>query len=274
MKNHFLIIAAAIMGMALVSCNINVEGETFGGKTIKGDGNVVTRNFDVTAFNEISAALPATVTFTVSDNYSCTVTVDENLFDYLEIKVDEGDLLLSKLKEHKNVNLRATKFVIDITAPNVENINLAGSGTFNVLSPLNNEKMEVNVAGSGDVFFKQPVAANEISLNVAGSGTLDCVELTAETLEANVAGSGELIVQQGAVKKAEANVAGSGDINLACDIDYLNAEIAGSGDIVAHVNGTLEYGIFGSGDIRYYGDAELKGDKVGGQVKRIDAPKR
>lgn len=274
MKKYQIIIAAAVIFTALVSCSINLDGESFGGKTVKGDGNIVTRNFDVRGFNEISTSLSATVNFTVSDSYACTVTVDENLFDYLEIKVDEGDLLLSKLKEHKNVNLRATKFVIDITAPSLECVNLAGSGTFNALSPLSGEKMEANVAGSGDVFFKQPLTFNEVSLNVAGSGTLDCAELTAETLEANVAGSGDLIVQQGSVQVAEAGVAGSGDCNLACDIEHLSANVAGSGDIVAKVNGTLEYGIFGSGDIRYYGDAEVKGDKVGGRVRRIDAPKR
>jgi len=274
MKRHISIIVAAIACIVLVSCTFHFDEETFGGKTVKGDGNIVTRSYDVTVFYEISSSLPATVNFTVGDDYTCTVRVDENLLEYFEIKVDKDDLLLRKSDKHKNVNLRATEFVIDITAPGVEQINLAGSGTFNANSPLRGKELEVNLAGSGDIFFKETVAYRGISLNVAGSGTLECVEIITDELDANIAGSGELNVLGGSVKEAEAGVAGSGDCNLACDIRQLSANIAGSGDIIANVSDTLEYGIFGSGDIQYYGDAVVKGDKVGGKVRKIDALQR
>jgi hypothetical protein len=270
MKRHHLVIAAVIICTALVSCTINLDGESFGGETVKGNGNVVTRNYDVTDFNEISTSLSATVNFTISDNYSCTVTADENLFDYLEIEVHDEDLRLCKPEKHKKVGLRATQFVIDVTAPNLENINLAGSGTFNALSPLNAEKMEVNVAGSGDIVLKQTVTVQEIELNVAGSGDLVCNELIANKLDVNVAGSGDIKVANGTVSKAEAGVAGSGDIVLTCDIENLDANIAGSGDIKARVSGKLTYGIFGSGDIGYYGNPVVEGDKVGrAKVERL-----
>ena len=262
MKRHHLLIAAVIICTALISCTFNLNGESFGGETVKGNGNIVTRNYDVTAFNEISASLPATVNFTVSDHYTCTVTVDENLFDYLEIKVKDNDLHLRKSNEHKNVRLDATEFVIEVSAPSVEDINLAGSGTFKALSPLNGKKLDVNVAGSGDIYFQELVTVDKIELNVAGSGTLVCENLVAESLDGNIAGSGDLMVRQGAVKKAEVSVAGSGDIDLACDIDTLEADIAGSGDIVAKVNGTLEYNIIGSGDIKRLRNAHQRAEAL------------
>ena len=210
MKRNVLIIAAVIISMTLNACTINMDSETFGGKTVKGDGNIVTRNIDVTAFNEISTSLPATVNFTIADNYSCTVSVDENLFDYLDIKVKDNELLMGKRKDDKNTNLKATKFVIEVTAPSLENINLAGSGAFNANSPLEAENFEANVAGSGDIVFHKTVTAQKAELNVAGSG-----------------------------------------------------------DIKARVNGKLTYGIFGSGDIGYYGNPVIEGDKVGGKVNRL-----
>lgn len=270
MKKQILIIAAALISLTLNACTIHVDGEKLGGKTIKGNGNIITRNFDVTDFNEISASLSATINFTIADNYSCTVTTDENLFDYLEIEVYDKDLRLCKPEKHKNVGLRATQFVIDVTAPSLENINLAGSGTFNVFSPLNADMMEVNLAGSGDIVLKQTVTVQEIELNVAGSGDLLCNELIANKLDANVAGSGDIKVSNGSVSEAEASVAGSGDIVLTCDIENLDANIAGSGDIKARVSGKLSYGIFGSGDIGYYGNPVVEGDKVGfSRVKRL-----
>jgi hypothetical protein len=270
MKKHQLIIVAAIICTALVSCNINVDGETFGGKTVKGDGNIVTRNFDVIAFNEISAALPATVNFTVSDNYSCTVTVDENLFEYLDIKVENNELQLCKQQKYNNTGLKATEFVIEVTAPSLKEINLAGSGTFNVLSPLEGENMEVSVAGSGDIYFKEKVAMETFEMSVAGSGDIDCIELVANKLDVTIAGSGDLKVASGTVREATASIAGSGDIVLTCGIENLDTDIAGSGDIKARVNGKLKYSIIGSGDISYYGNPVVEGDKAGrGSVTRL-----
>lgn len=269
MKRSILIIVTAIVGITLNACTINIDGESFGGNTIKGDGNIVTRPIDVSAFDIVSTSLSATVNFTLADNYSCTVSVDENLFDCLDIKVEGNELLMGKQKEHKNVGLDATKFVIEVTAPSLKAVNLAGSGTFNALSPLQGEGMEVNLAGSGDVVFHQPVRAHEVELNVAGSGDLLCKELVADVLDSNIAGSGDLKVDNGMVKEATASVAGSGDIVLTCAIDTLDANVAGSGDIKARVNGKLTYGIFGSGDIGYYGNPVVEGDKVGGRVKRL-----
>ena len=270
MKRHILISTAAIICMALVSCTINLDGETLGSKTVKGDGNIVTRNYDVTMFDEISVALPATVNFTISNDYSCTVRVDENLLEYLDIKVEDHELLMGKQKDCKNTNLRATEFVIEVKAPSLENINLAGSGTFNALSPIEGEKLEANVAGSGDIFFNKTVSVQEIELNVAGSGNLVCNELFADKMDCNIAGSGDVKVTSGTLREAEASVAGSGDIVLTCDIENLEANIAGSGDIKARVSGKLEYSIFGSGDIGYYGNPVVEGGKAGvSKVKRL-----
>ena len=138
------------------------------------------------------------------------------------------------------------------------------------LSPMEREQMEVNVAGSGDIVFDQAVNVEIIKMNVAGSGDLVLNDLAADKLIANVAGSGDMKVNRGTIREVEASVAGSGDIVLTCDIENLNADIAGSGDIKARVSGTLKYGIIGSGDISYYGNPVVDGEKVGrGQVNRL-----
>lgn len=270
MKRQILIIATVIISMTLNACNIHIDGETLGGKTIKGDGNIVTQNYNVSSFDELSTSLSATVNFTVSDAYTCSVRVDQNLLEYLDIRTKGDELILKKQEEHKNITLQATEFIIDVTAPSLEEINLAGSGTFNALSPMEVDKLEANVAGSGDIIFKKTVTAKEIELNVAGSGDLFCNELIADKLDADIAGSGDMKVVSGTVREAEASVAGSGDIVLTCDIENFDASIAGSGDIKARVNGKLSYSIFGSGDIGYYGNPVVEGEKAGAsKVKRL-----
>lgn len=262
MKRNILIIAAAIISLAFVSCTFNYDEESSTGwDKIKGNGKIVTQNYDVSAFKEISITLPATVNFTVSDTYTCAVRVDENILEYLEIKVKNDELIMKKTDISKN--LRATEFVIELSAPSLEEITLAGSGKFTVSSPLEGDELDVNVAGSGGIVFNEKINYQKIELMVAGSGDLDCSEMIADELEATIAGSGDIKVDSGTVHGAEVSVAGSGDIVLTCDIKNLEANIAGSGDIKARVNGRLEYTIFGSGEIGYYGNPTLKGSKVG-----------
>ena len=40
------------------------------GTIVEGNGNVVTRDYDVAAFDEINMILPATVNYTVADDYA------------------------------------------------------------------------------------------------------------------------------------------------------------------------------------------------------------
>ena len=233
MKKQLIILAAVIIGLTFSSCVISINGET-----VKGDGNVVTRDYDVARFDEIVCALPATVNYTVADTYSCTVRVDGNLLEYIDIKVKDGELSLSQPKPMKNgiyLGFNATEFVIDITAPSLNEITLAGSGDINILSPMEAQHMEVTVAGSGDVAFKEDVDIQHLELSVAGSG----------------------------------------DIVAHAEAQEVEATVMGSGDITTNVSGTLEYQVVGSGDIHYYGDAKVNGKVAGsGALNRIDAPSR
>ena len=252
MKRLFLILAAAFIGLTLGSCTININTEI-----VKGDGHIVTREYDINRFDKVVCALPATVKFSVADEYTCNVRVDENLLDYVDIKVEDGEMVLSQPepKGGNYVNFNATEFVIDITAPSVDEITLAGSGDINILSPLNEQKMEVTIAGSGNVNFKE--------------------DINVDHLEVSVAGSGDISIEKGMIRELEANVAGSGDIVSHAEAQKMEATVMGSGDITANVTGKLEYQIIGSGDIYYYGGAELEGKIAGsGSIKGIEKPSR
>ena len=162
---------------------------------------------------------------------------------------------MGKPKEHKNINLRATEFVIDVTAPSLDEISLSGSGDINFLSSMNGQKLEINVAGSGNVVFKEDVNVDHLEMSVAGSG--------------------DIYIVKGDIREFEADIAGSGKIVSHAEVQEMDADVAGSGDITAKVNGTLEYSVAGSGDIKYYGDAKVSGKIAGsGSVIRIKEPVR
>ena len=105
MKKHFLFGTMALMGLALSSCHFSFDFDALNGETITGNRNVVVRNYDVADFNEISTSLPATVNFSVAETCSCTVRVDENLFDCIEIKVKNGALKLRVVMDRYSLEL-------------------------------------------------------------------------------------------------------------------------------------------------------------------------
>lgn len=252
MKRHLLFLAIAFIGMTFNSCVIHIDGET-----MKGDGNVVAREYAIDHFDVLVCALPATVNYSVADQSTCTVRVDENLFEYIDIKEKDGELVLrqAKPKGGKYINYDATEFVINITAPSVDEIMIAGSGDLNILSPIHEQSLEVNIAGSGNVVFKEEVDINHLELSVAGSG--------------------DIRVDKGTIRELEADIAGSGDIVSHAETQKAEATVMGSGDITVNVTGRLEYRIVGSGDIYYYGGPEVSGKIAGsGSIESIEKPSR
>jgi hypothetical protein len=240
-------ISTAITGVSFSSREFDSSIET-----VKGNGKIVTRDYDVNKFDELLCALPAKLNFSVSEEYKCLVRLDENLLDYLEIKVKRGKLMIDKSPKSNYVSLGATNFVVDVTAPSLDEINLSGNCNLDILSPLKVKKLEVNLAGSGNVVFKE--------------------ETVVDNLELSVAGSGDIIIEKGSILVLEADIAGSGNVVMHSDVEYLDANVMGSGNITAKVNGPLKYYIVGSGIINYSGNAKLKGKTMGsGKVNQLNA---
>ena len=240
----------------------------------EGNGNVVTQDFEVTEFEEISMILPATVNYTVADDYSCRVTLDENLFDYLDIYSKGGCLRLDMVKTLQQTNLMPTKFVIEISAPTIAEITLTGSGDFCFVTPFEARKLKITRAGSGEVYFKEKTNIRSFSMSIAGSGKLICKDFHVDYTNVSIAGSGEFVSEHLYADQANLSVAGSGGIVVeAGTVNNANVSVAGSGSIETRCQiESMDYSIAGSGTIEYSGDVKVKGSTMGtGRIRRIDS---
>ena len=119
----------------------------------EGNGNIVTRDIDVAAFKEISMILPATVNYKVADNYSCRVTLDENLFEWVDIYLKGDCLRVEMVKTFQQSDVKPTKFLIELTAPTLEEISIMGSGDFNFVTPC--QRVENQIDGFGRCGFRE-----------------------------------------------------------------------------------------------------------------------
>ena len=287
-KNSFLtalLVCVAMLGAKAQNKNMykadtivdgkgNVIVNVYSAQTVvDGNGNIITRDYDVAAFDEISIILPATVNYTVADDYSCRVTLDENLFEYLAIHTEGDKLSLGYVNEKvQHTNLTPTKFVIGISAPTIEEIGMVGSGDFCFVTPYEAHRLKIQTAGSGNVIFNEAANFHRFEMQIAGSGKLICKKLQADHLHLNVAGSGDMHIESGTAKTADISVAGSGDVCIGSGtVKSANISVAGSGTVETRCEMELmNFNIAGSGTIRYLGDVNVSGSNMGGELRRID----
>jgi hypothetical protein len=205
------------------------------------------------------------------------ITVDGHLRGRIERCSDGG----ASLRDYGDVSAEDLP-TITIRAPRRLDVDRGGAGTLQIgatealtldfsscgsanLGDVAGE-LDVDLAGSGAVTagaarsltadvagsgqLTVGAVAEGADVDIAGSGTVRIASVTGD-LNADGAGSGNLIVEAGNVGDANIDLAGSGDVDIAAAVQRLEVSIVGSGDVdVAGTVGDIEADIAGSGSVR------------------------
>lgn len=270
MKNGVIVLLCALLSVY----SISLQAET-----IKGNGKIVTKQIDVSDFYEIALSVPAVVNFTQGDEYSCSITTDENILPFIGFKGANGTLRIRQLPSkdgkpllsfsigEKEINLPQYKFptleftslVINISAPRLEAVRVSGSGTFNMVDDFFDAKLDVSVNGSGQFNAVKQVKVSKVDVSVMGSGSVKLADVKVREAEVSLSGSGNVLLN-GTYTDLDLKMGGSGDIKTYGDALRAKAKIAGSGSIfMGKIAQTIKYDIAGSGSIYYSGTPELSG---------------
>ena len=178
-----------------------------------------------------------------------TVKTDENLQEWIEVKVKKNTLVLD-IKD--NVNIR-TKKGVHITVPfeEISGVSLVGSGDIHTEDTIKASAFETELVGSGDIDLT--IHASIVKAKVTGSGDMTLSGSTDE-LQIHVTGSGDFDGESLTSNRTDVSCTGSGDAMVVAKTN-LNAKVHGSGDI--EYKGTpsqTDIRIFGSGDVDQYAD--------------------
>ncbi|MEM7186606.1 MAG: head GIN domain-containing protein [Bacteroidota bacterium] len=213
-----LVIACAFLG----TTGANAQ---WGNKKVVGNGNVTTKTVSTGSYDGVKGVGSMDIHLEKGSEGSISVTTDDNLHEYLEIKVKDNMLIV---KTKKNVNIR-TKKGIHVTVPyeDISKVSLVGSGDIDNKGVLDAPNLDLNVTGSGDVELN--VNTGKLDARVTGSGDMVISGKTVD-LEVNLSGSGDFDGSDLAAKNTEANVSGSGDISVVAK-ESIKARVHGSGDI-------------------------------------------
>ena len=207
MKKFLYIAATALVCASCFHVNTNYKG---GKNAINGEGDVISKSFDFKDFDQIVINGHADVDFTQSSTYEVTVRTQENIFEWLDYKV-EGTTLVIEAKDHRDV--RATTYDVIVQAPELKKLTVNGASDFNVKGLRMDGDLDVQVNGAGDLDFDR-ITCNSLSIEVNGAA------------DANLSSIDIL-------KKLKVQVNGAGDVDITGNAVDVSLEVNGAGDIDA-----------------------------------------
>lgn len=283
MKSLTACFAIAAIAFGTIACSnrfTNQSGD-WGGKTVKGSKNYVTKDIRVDDFKKISIAGSQDVIYTQKPGGpKVEVYTSDNIVGLLDIYVKDNTLVI---KFKKGVNVSYDKLEVRVNSQDLNGISIAGSGDFKFANGLKTDSnLSISVAGSGDI-EGQNISCNDMTVSIAGSGDINTESIRCNNLKTSIAGSGDMGIKNITAANVEASIAGSGTIVLSGTSQDASFSIAGSGDLFADgleakkvsssISGSGEIKCFatdflkvrtsGSGSVGYKGNPELDIPKKG-----------
>ena len=237
MKKSILFLAAFIMAFTTAQAQ-------WGNKSIKGNGNQVTKDRSIGSYDGISLVGSLNVQLVAGSEGTVKVEAESNLQEYIITEVKNGIL---KITTEKGINLKPkNKILVTVPVESVSEISLTGSGDLWTRDRLNSQNLKVQLTGSGDI--KLDLKVMDLQSKITGSGDI-VFQGRSKNFECSVTGSGDLDAYNLQANNVEARVSGSGDIMVYAG-DKLNATVSGSGDITYKGNPTKQnFKTHGSGSI-------------------------
>ncbi len=214
------------------SCSLNVK---------RGNGHIITREFDVDDFIRINAGGNYKINLVHADEPLVMVSMDENLFDYLEVE-NQGDQLYIN-SEH---NLKPTESIeIEIFYVELEEITSFGASAIEHKEILKSDELSIEMSGAGAIILNLDV--DELNINLSGAGAINL---------------------EGYVYSQVINLSGAGSLE-ARELESRYAEIAisGIGNAEVFVRKELEASISGMGNIEYFGNPDVVNQHISGMGK-------
>lgn len=236
-KRNLWIAVLAIALLALAGCSALANA-------ITGSGNVVTREYDFTDFDEVDLSYAFVGNITQGEAYSIVVRVDDNLVD--QLAVEQNDNRVSIGLKNNTLVTRAT-LEVDITMPNLSSLNVSGASQAQ-MSPFSfSDTFTVEASGASRVHGD--VDAKDLELTASGASNITLAG-TAGNVVANASGASKIDLEE--LTAVDAQTEASGASTIIVNIDgILDADASGASTITYLGNPTM-------GDIQSNGNSSVK----------------
>lgn len=234
---RFLFIAIPVL-LLLSAC---------GKHRIKGEGDIITKQNDVSGFNGVHVSAPIKVNIVVGGTTaSCFFKGQENIIQHLTAKLN--GTVLEIATDINNISFKTIEPIeANIAMPALERLKISGSSDAKVTGNIVGDAFFLTVNGAGDATI-QNIQVRDCKVDISGSGDLAISSGRAEAIEYIVSGAGDIKAFGFAGKDVKASVSGAGDMEVYAETN-LEAKVSGAGSITYKGAPKVNSRVSGAGSI-------------------------
>jgi Putative auto-transporter adhesin, head GIN domain len=223
-NRHWKMIAAVSVLMILLSGTALASKHDihFGKKGIKGSGDMETREIDVDEFDRIYLSGAFDVEISFGTRQKVEVTIDDNLWDILEVEVDGHSLELGWEKSCRPDG----DCKVEIVVESLEAFKLSGAGNVDI-NDFDGPSFTFSLSGAGDLTMDGEV--DDLEIRLSGAGNVDTRRLMARNVEIGISGAGNADVY--ASESLNGKVSGVGNLDYYGDPERKKTRVSGIGRI-------------------------------------------
>ncbi|WP_126973505.1 head GIN domain-containing protein [Gynurincola endophyticus] len=194
--------------------------------TIVGSGAQITRTIPLDRFEaiKVSGAYDR-VTFIQSDRFELVYEGYQNLYDNLEIRNRNGELIIENKKRFLRMVSNTPR--LTIYGKDLSKVNLSGATNFYAEHIENNNQLDIYSSGASEM--KIDVKCPSVKVKLSGAGSVKISGLTRD-FTATISGAADIKAYDLMSENTEVNISGAGNAQVYAS-KSLNAKATGAGNI-------------------------------------------
>lgn len=214
------------------------SGCTYAFHGIKGNGNVVKQERQISSFNSLEVGGAFRVILTQGDKESLTVETDENLLEVIKTSVVGNKLKISTTEDISN----SEALNIYLTITDLKEMEISGACKLSCENKIKLNDLDMECSGASDVELK--LAANNLDLDFSGASQVDMF---------------------GSTNEVSLDLSGASDMDaLEMETDKFSADISGASHAKIFVKSELSVNVSGAASVQYKGEPRLIQTDVSG----------
>lgn len=241
MKNIILLSSLSIV-LLMSACQKKYKCNSY-------NSEYVSETISVNNFEKIALEMEADIYYVQGDEQSVIIEAPEKLLELISVSVFQNTLEIDS--KHNFCFTNSKKVIFYITTPELNEIDIQGSGNFKVENYFETPSLDIKISGSGD-FYADSISTSNLTTSISGSGDIYAAGVdTIQNQNIKISGSGDVNFYDIPALKTKINISGSGNCRV-YTIDELDVKISGSGDVRYIGQPAVSSNITGSGSVKQH----------------------
>lgn len=245
-----LVVALLTLG-SLVGC--------LGG--IIGSGKLETREMDYSDFTKLNVGYAFEVEITRADSFFVSITLDDNLFEYLDIaKRGDRDTLyigLDPSHSYRSITHRAI-----ITMPDLRGLEFSGASKGDISGFSSSEDFSVDLSGASSLAMAN-MSAGDIKFDISGASRVTG-DIIASDADFDISGASRVELE-GLAEDIVINASGASSVELDnFPVDDADVNLSGASRATINLDGELDANLSGGSNLQYIGQPTLGSIDISG----------